>query len=522
MSKRTAWISICCIIAVGAVFGTAAEAWALGEVWRYPQEWMPVEGAHEMALPAGQVEDKAGRLSRRARRKGIDAVPEVLVEILDGEGRPVPGIGVDVGARFGRKSSDTVRMAGATGPEGTFRLLPDPAAGLTKLAFDLRRSGGYVVVSAYLEPARDGGLWLAEAPYKDLEEMGDAGSCMNLFRLEYMSPTSGEGRAYRLSFQVPDTLLECEEVAYGLDRKSAAYASLNDVGRRDLNDGDKNFFSPGDEQKMGLEASKELDSQLEIIHDAEITGYIQRMVEEIVAASDDPSMPINLRVVHTDDVNAFVTMGGHVYVFTGLIKAAENESQVAGVLAHEVSHAIARHVTEGATRSMKLQYGTLLGALAVGAATDMDDKEQEALMMGSLATAGLVGMKYDRRAETEADLLGAQYLWRAGWDPEGIARFFEVLERDSEGASPPGWLSTHPTHDRRIQSGIYWARAYLPSKSRYLVNTPTFDEVKARIEALPPPKKPSPLEGKGFMDVLGATPSYQRVVKGSYLGAQSD
>lgn len=516
--RNAVWMSICCIIALGA----AAEVRAEGEVWRYPEALAPVEGAHEMSLPAGQVEDCAGGLSRRARRKGIDAVPEVLVEILDDQGRTVPGIGVSVGARFGSKASNTVRMSGATGPDGTFRLLPNAAEGLTKLSFDLRTSGGYVVVSAYLEPARDGGLWLAEAPYKDLEEMGDAGSCMNLFRFETMPPSSGEGRAYRLAFQVPDTLLQCEEVAYGLDRKSAAYASLNDVGRRDLNAGDKNFFSPGDEQKMGLEASSELDRQLEIIHDPEIVGYVQRMVEEIVAASDDPAMPVKLRVVHTDDVNAFVTMGGHVYVFTGLIKAAENESQLAGVLAHETSHAIARHVTEGATRNMKLQYGTLLGALALGAAADLDEKERQALMVGSLTTAGLVGMKYDRRAETEADLLGAQYLWRAGWDPEGIARFFEVLERDSGGGSPPGWLSTHPTHDRRIQNGIYWARAYLPSKARYLVNTPSFDDVKARVEALPPPKKGSPLEGRGFMDVLGATPSYQRVVNGASLGALTD
>jgi predicted Zn-dependent protease len=238
-------------------------------------------------------------------------------------------------------------------------------------------------------------------------------------------------------------------------------------------------------------------------------------------------MPIHLRVVHTDDVNAFATAGGNVYVFTGLIAAAENESQLAGVLSHELSHVVARHVTEGATRNLKLQLGTALGALAVGSLADLKASERDALIAGSLTTAGVVGMKYDRRMESEADLLGEQYLWRGGWDPEGIARFFQVLSAKKK-ASPPGWLSTHPTDQRRIASGLHWSRAFLPKRERYLVDTRAFQDVKRRVAALPPPRKKSPLEdgeeGDAFAELLGATSTFRRVVArelGGVVGGES-
>jgi predicted Zn-dependent protease len=225
-------------------------------------------------------------------------------------------------------------------------------------------------------------------------------------------------------------------------------------------------------------------------------------------------MPINLRVVHTEDVNAFVTAGGHVYVFTGLIKAAQNESQLAGVLAHEGSHAIARHVTEGATRNQKAQSGAALGSAAIGALLGLEGDKQALLTQGAGSAAGVFTLRYDRRSETEADLLGAQYLWNAGWDPEGIARFFELLEQQQGGSSSgPQWMSTHPSHEKRIQNGILWARAFLPPKERYLLDTAEFQEVKARVAQLPPPKPTAAPEGqKSLQQLMAESPTWKGIM----------
>jgi predicted Zn-dependent protease len=145
----------------------------------------------------------------------------------------------------------------------------------------------------------------------------------------------------------------------------------------------------------------------------------------------------------------------------------------------------------------------------VGTAADLDDDEQQALMMGSLVSAGLVGMKYSRRAESEADLLGMQYMWKAGWDPEGIAEFFRVLEAES-GPSGPGWLSTHPTHETRVRNGVHWSRTFLPERERYLVSSDEFEAIQEYVRALPPPRKDGAAQGKGLMELVEESPSYQR------------
>jgi predicted Zn-dependent protease len=143
---------------------------------------------------------------------------------------------------------------------------------------------------------------------------------------------------------------------------------------------------------------------------------------------------------------------------------------------------------------------------------DLEGSEKKTLLTGSLVTAGIVGMKYSRRAESEADLLGAQYLWNAGWDPEGIARFFQVLEQ-KHGSSVPGWLSTHPTHERRIQDGIHWARAFLPPRERFLLSTAEFQKVKERVAALPPPRKRPTTNGRDLHQLMGETSAFRGVIR---------
>src|SRR5262249_49021079 len=150
-------------------------------------------------------------------------------------------------------------------------------------------------------------------------------------------------------------------IVYGSKKHEQVLSHINQIGARNVNQGDRNMYSADDEKKMGLEASNQFDQKLPAINDPEIVGYVTKLAQSVVTASDQPKLTPTVRVVNTQDVNAFVTAGGHIYVFTGLIAVAQNESQLAGVIAHETSHAIARHVTEGATRNQLAQGGAQIG-----------------------------------------------------------------------------------------------------------------------------------------------------------------
>ena len=158
---------------------------------------------------------------------------------------------------------------------------------------------------------------------------------------------------------------------------------------------------------------------------------------------------------------------------------------------------IARHATEGATRSQAAQTGTQIGSAVLGALLGLGNQAQGLVTQGATQATGMVLLKYSRADETEADLLGSQYLWKAGWDPEAIARFFELIAKTTpKGSAGPVWLSTHPTDDKRVENGIQWAQAFLPQKERYLVDTAAFQKVKAKIAKLAPPaKSPAPKQG---------------------------
>ena len=480
-------------LALAAATLSLSRVHASGEVWRYPEPDPPAEGPSEVTL--GGVQAKKG-----------SAVPALEVRVIDQDGKPVPGRAVGVHAVSGKKEIPVQR--GATDANGSFRLLTTGVEA-TRVTISFAWGQGAKVVRAKLEPQGKGQWAITEAPYRRIADGKDDGSCKNLFALK----TVPETKSYLLEFHQPETLLGCEEISYGQDKHVAEIGRLGAIGTRNVNVGDKNSFSPSDEVKMGLEASTQFDQQFEQVQDPKIVAYVQSVLDKIVAASDSPKMPTHLRVVHTDDVNAFVTAGGHVYVFTGLIKAAQNESQLAGVLAHEGSHAIARHVTEGATRNAKAQTGAQVGAAALGALLGLKEGTAALAAKGASTTAQVVTLSFDRKSESEADLLGEQYLWKAGYDPEGIARFFEIMQKASGGKSGPAWLSTHPSHEKRVENGILWARAYLPPKDKYLVDTAEFEAVKKLVAALPPPKKRPDAQGqKSLQQLMSETPTWRTVV----------
>ncbi|HEX4824437.1 MAG TPA: M48 family metallopeptidase [Candidatus Polarisedimenticolaceae bacterium] len=461
--KNVARVSIVVFVSLFAFVSARSS----GEVWRYPEKEVPATGPALVEI--GQP--------------GRDKAPRLDVVVKDDKGQPVAGMAINVFPYLGK--NEPKHVATATDASGGIVVRGIDMKGLDAVRLAFIWEAGVKTIRVRVEPSKKGWAVVA-APYKRVEDGKDEGSCMNLFSIK---PEGGG--SFQLTFKRPPSIAWCEDIVYGSKKHEQVLSHINEIGKRDVNKGDKNMYNADDEAKMGLEASNQFDQKLPAITDPDIVGYVTQLALKIVASSDQPNLKPTVRVVNTQDVNAFVTAGGHIFVFSGLIAVAQNESQLAGVIAHETSHAIARHVTEGATRNQFAQTGAQVGSAVLGGLLKLGNTTQGLLNEGATQSAGLVTLHFDRASETEADLLGSQYLWKGGWDPEAIAHFFEMFAKMSKGSSTPEFLSTHPTDAKRVQNGITWARAFLPAKEKYLVDTAEFQACKAKVQKLPKPPKPT-------------------------------
>lgn len=236
-----------------------------------------------------------------------------------------------------------------------------------------------------------------------------------------------------------------------------------------------NFVSLEKEIQIGAQYAHMFEQTARILEDPVVMAYIDRMGQNIVKLSD-AKVPFVIRVVDTDDVNAFALPGGYFYVNKGLILEAENESELAGVMSHEIAHVTARHATERMTKGKILQFAVLPALFMGGYWTQV--AMRSGLGMGlSLAVLGIT-----RESEEEADQLGIQYLWNSGYDPNGFVTFFEKLkakQKNKPGAFA-GFFRTHPTVENRIEKS-QTEMALLPVKEEYKVSTSEFERVKARL-----------------------------------------
>lgn len=242
-----------------------------------------------------------------------------------------------------------------------------------------------------------------------------------------------------------------------------------------------NLFSKQQDVELGREASAQVERQMPVLHDAELEAYVNRIGRRLITApeADAKDFPYSFHVVRDRNINAFALPGGPLYVNTGTILAAENEAQLAGVMAHEISHVALRHGTNQATKSMGVQLvaGTL--AQGVGGGGVLHQLTQMGLAFG----ANSVLLKYSRSAENQADLLGAHIMARAGYNPVEMARFFEKLEAQSGSqGSVAQFLSDHPNPGNRVQSVEREIR-YIP-QSEYDADTGQLAAAKARVQAL--------------------------------------
>src|SRR5216683_2252377 len=250
-----------------------------------------------------------------------------------------------------------------------------------------------------------------------------------------------------------------------------------EIGNRDVGKG-VNFYSIEKEIALGKQLAQEVERQAKIVDDPVIAEYVNRVGQNLVRNSD-AKVPFTIKVLDTEVVNAFALPGGFLFVNSGLILKADNEAELAGVMAHEIAHVAARHGTRQATRGAIINYASIPLIFVGGWAG-------YAIRQGAGLAIPLGFLTFSRGFEAEADMLGLEYLYKTGYDPTSFVDFFEKIQ--SLEKRKPGTLakvfSTHPMTDDRIKSAQKNIAEILKSKPEYVVNTSEFNDVKGRLAML--------------------------------------
>ena len=261
--------------------------------------------------------------------------------------------------------------------------------------------------------------------------------------------------------------------ARGADDKK----DVDEIGSRKV--AHKSIISEEKEIAIGKQYSTEIDRQAKLLNDPVINEYVNRVAQNVVRNSD-LKIPLTVKVIDSPELNAFALPGGFLYVNTGLILAAEEEDQVAGVMAHEIAHVAARHWASQMTKMTLLQYSMLPVMIFVPMSYPVYMGVMEAMNFG----VPIAFLKFNRGAESEADYLGIQYMYKAGYDPNSYVAFFgKVMEEERRvpGSMPSVFMDHPPTGDRIIKSEEE-IKQILPKRDQYLVSTSEFDDVKARLQ----------------------------------------
>jgi predicted Zn-dependent protease len=265
------------------------------------------------------------------------------------------------------------------------------------------------------------------------------------------------------------------------------------IGNRNVS-GKVNFYSIEKEIAIGKQLAQEVERSSKMIDDPVVTEYVNRVGQNLVRNSD-AKVPFTIKVIDSDEVNAFALPGGFFYVNSGLILRAQEESELAGVMAHEISHVCARHGTRQATKGELIQLASIPAMIFIPYSM-----AGYAMYEGLNLAIPLTFLKFSRDAEREADFLGLQYMYKAGYDPNAYVTFFERIQADEKRrpGTIPKAFSTHPPTPDRIEAAQKEIARILPAKQEYIVTTSEFDQVKARLhnimfsrKAQPGPNKPT-------------------------------
>jgi predicted Zn-dependent protease len=304
--------------------------------------------------------------------------------------------------------------------------------------------------------------------------------------------------------------------ALASDKKKDPKNDPDSIGDRQVGNG-VNFYSLEKEIALGKQLAQEVERQAKIIDDPVIAEYINRVGQNIVRNSD-AKVPFTIKVLDTEEVNAFALPGGFFFVNSGLILKADSESELAGVMAHEIAHVACRHGTRQATKGDLMEIGLIAGSIFTGYGWTGYAVRQ----LGSLAIP-MTMLTFSRAYEREADFYGLQYLYKSGYDPNSFVDFFEKIETMER--KKPGTISkvfaTHPMNEDRIKASQKEIGTFA-DKPEYIVNTSEFNDVKARLAMLHNRRKPeqedpnrprlrrSPGSGTGPVDENGTDDKNQK------------
>jgi len=256
-----------------------------------------------------------------------------------------------------------------------------------------------------------------------------------------------------------------------------------EIGNRDVGKG-INFYSIEKEIAMGKAYAQDIERQAKIVDDPVIAEYVNRVGQNLVRNSD-AKVPFTIKVIDSEEVNAFALPGGFFFVNSGLIMRAESEAELAGVMAHEIAHVAARHGTRQATRGQFVNMASI-PLIFWGGWAGYGVRQAASVLVP------LGFLSFSRGFEEEADLLGLQYLYKTGYDPTAFVDFFEKLQ--SMEKKKPGTMakvfSTHPLTEDRIKNSQKNIEDILRAKPEYVVTTSEFDSVKSRLAMLHNRRKP--------------------------------
>jgi predicted Zn-dependent protease len=263
--------------------------------------------------------------------------------------------------------------------------------------------------------------------------------------------------------------------------KKGSEQDVDAVGTRKIGGrGMRNWYSTNWELSVGRQYSMEVEKSSHLVTDPVVVEYVNRIGQNLVRNSD-AKIPFTIKVLDTDEINAMALPGGYFYVDSGLILACDSEDELAGVMAHEIAHVAAHHAARAMTKLGYMEIGSIpMIVFAQGSWTGYGVYEAAQLAMP------LSFLEFSREYETEADYLGIQYMYRAGYDPQGMVTIFEklsALEKHKPGAISKAF-SDHPATPERIAAVEREIATILPARPEYLVTTSEFDDVKARLERI--------------------------------------
>jgi beta-barrel assembly-enhancing protease len=261
--------------------------------------------------------------------------------------------------------------------------------------------------------------------------------------------------------------------------KAGSSKDVNSIGNRGVGKG-INLYSLQREIALGKQAAMEVEKTAKMINDPVVTEYVNRVGQNLVRNSD-AKVPFTIKVIDSDEINAFALPGGFFYVNSGLILRADEEAELAGVMGHEIAHVAARHGTKTATKGELMQLATI--PVMILAPYGMAGY---GIYEGLNLAIPMSYLKFTRDAEKEADFLGLQYMYKSGYDPNAFVSFFEKIEAEERRhpGSIPKIFSTHPPTPDRVQKAQEEIATILPARDEYIVSTSEFDLVKSRLRRI--------------------------------------